>query len=203
MNLQPTLWRTCRILSNPTRVKLLEGVLSATPRPVSKMAEAFGISESRASQELRRLQSRGLITRTYAKNCVVYVPRPDPSIPWASGILSAVQKSLKTTSRDKFVRIAVIAHAFAHDRRIQLFRILSKSPASISGVLMLSGMTSTHSAYLHLQALMDAHFVVRTGTRYSVIVRHYDPLARMLAKLVLHGTTTANNEFCFHCGEGR
>ncbi len=60
-NLNPTLWRTCRMLTGTNRVRLLRELHDHPGQSVSQLAAALGIGPSDASQELRRIQSRGLL----------------------------------------------------------------------------------------------------------------------------------------------
>ena len=78
MALHPTLWRTCRVLAGPTRLRLLRRVIARPGLTVQQLADAQDIGKSRASQELRRLQSRGLIQARRKSARVAYHPVPDP-----------------------------------------------------------------------------------------------------------------------------
>jgi len=92
--LNPTVWRTCRVLSHPGRLRLLQEVLRQPERSVSQLAEDLSIGVSDASQQLRRLQSRGLLKRTCRGLEVIYRPIPDPQVPSAKPLLLALQKTL-------------------------------------------------------------------------------------------------------------
>ena len=61
MALAPTLWRTCRVLAGATRLALLRLIIESPDLRVADLAALAGLSESRTSQELRRLQARGLV----------------------------------------------------------------------------------------------------------------------------------------------
>ena len=91
MELHPTLWRTCRVLAGSTRLNLLRLVVATPGHTVSRLAEEAGIGLSRASQELRRLQSRGLLRATRTGSFVHYRPEPDPQVPDAKPLLLAMK----------------------------------------------------------------------------------------------------------------
>src|SRR6266478_9641531 len=59
---QPTLWRTCRVLANRKRLQIL-ALLSRQPnQTVSTVARQMRLSLPAASQYLRALEARGLLT---------------------------------------------------------------------------------------------------------------------------------------------
>lgn len=126
-SLNPTLWRTCRVLSGRTRLTLLRLVLQHPGQNVSTLAEQAGIGVSDASQELRRLQSRGLLRRTCRQTSVVYLPVPDPQVATAAPLLSALQKALIPPNAD-LETIARLARGLGSDRRVNLLRALRHGP---------------------------------------------------------------------------
>ena len=80
-NLNPTLWRTCKMLAGQTRIRLLRQ-LHRQPGPcVADLGKAVGIKRSDASQELRRIQSRGLLKSMRQGIPLVYRMEPDPKSP--------------------------------------------------------------------------------------------------------------------------
>ena len=94
MALSPTLWRTCRVLAGGTRLALLRRVIKHPGLSVSELAAADKIDLARASQDLRRLQSRGLLRRHQAGVHVLFRPLPDPQVATAAPLLKAVQVSV-------------------------------------------------------------------------------------------------------------
>ena len=99
MELHPTLWRTCRVLSGETRLKLLRLIIATPGKTVSRLAEETGIGLSRASQELRRLQSRGLVQTVRKGSFVHYLPDPDPQVPDAKPLLLAMKATFALAPR--------------------------------------------------------------------------------------------------------
>ena len=78
MALSPTLWRTCRVLAGGTRLALLRRVIKHPGLSVSELVAAEKIDLARASQELRRLQARGIVDVEREGRRVRYFPEPDP-----------------------------------------------------------------------------------------------------------------------------
>src|SRR5438128_1138106 len=60
-DLQPTLWRTCRVLANDTRLDILGFLFSHPDSTVSAVAQHLDLSLSVASEYLRMLESRSLL----------------------------------------------------------------------------------------------------------------------------------------------
>ena len=55
-NLNPTLWRTCKMLAGRTRIRMLRQLLEHPGECVSALGKRVAIKESAASQELRRIR---------------------------------------------------------------------------------------------------------------------------------------------------
>lgn len=134
MDLNPTLWRTCRILSGKTRLALLRRIAKRPGQTVSQLAEAEGLSRPRASQELRRLQSRGLLRADRQGLFLIYQLVPDPQVASAKPILQAMSDNLARfppAVDEQTMRIAV---GLSHARRIAIVRRLRSGPTHISGL---------------------------------------------------------------------
>ena len=78
--LNPTLWRTCKMLAGPTRIRLLRQLLATPDEGVSALGRHVGIREATASQELRRIQSRGLLQSNRRGPLLVYRMAADPQV---------------------------------------------------------------------------------------------------------------------------
>jgi DNA-binding transcriptional ArsR family regulator len=128
MTLQPTLWRTCRILAGATRLQLLRLVVREPGQTVSRLAEATSISLTRASQELRRLQSRGLLQTKRKGSTVQYYPTPDPLVATAKPLLAAMKSTFTRIPPAADQHVIEIATALSHPRRIIILAELLKSP---------------------------------------------------------------------------
>ena len=180
--LNPTLWRTCRVLAGPTRLQLLRRILAAPGATVTRAAEAAGISLSRASQELRRLQSRGLLGVERAGPFVRYFPKPDPQVPGAAPLLHALKATFARGGAARDAEAIRIATALAHPRRILLFRRLLEGPATLATLRSSSGIPFD-SVHHHLQLLRRGHLVVGRPPVCRAARRNH-PLAKCLVELV-------------------
>ena len=180
--LNPTLWRTCRTLSGHTRIALLRALLSTPGQPVIRLAEQVGIGRSDASQELRRLQSRGLLRVERKQNSVIYSPSPDPQVRSAAPILEALLIALQSSPKEQEDHIVQIATGLAHPRRMAIARAVKKQQQSI---LSLEKEVGFHRTALnrHLRLLMDAGFIHRNG-KIRLFFPSSHPLSLALAKLI-------------------
>lgn len=182
MPLNPTLWRTCRVLAGPTRLHLLRLVLAKPGATVSGLAADAGIGLSRASQELRRLQSRGLVGVERHASFVQYLPTPDPQVPSARPLLQALKASFDRGGPAQDEDIRLLAIALSHPRRILIFRELLDGPRTLPMLQSSLGIPYP-SAIRHLRLLKEGHLVrVRSGLFRPV--RNSHPLAQCLGTLL-------------------
>ena len=177
--LSPTLWRTCRVLAGPTRLRLLDLVRAKPLRTVSELADRAGLKLSRASQELRRLHSRGLLQAVRSGRQVQYQAAPDPLVRSAKPLLEALNCSLQRHSPAECVRIA---SAFSHPRRLLLARVLMGHPRTPEELLAMTGIPRV-SLMRHLRALRSRGLVAREG-RVFYLQPDPHPLARCLGLLI-------------------
>ena len=182
MALTPTLWRTCRVLAGPTRLELLRRIIDLPDQCVSELTEAAGLSETRASQELRRLQARGLVQAIRAGRWLRYRPVPDPKVPSAKPLLEALALALARGAGEADEQTIAVAKAFAHDRRLKLVRLLKGGPCGGGELEFLAGMPRP-SLFRHLQALKEGGVVRRTKAGWELAPNAH-PLAKALKSLL-------------------
>lgn len=179
--LNPTLWRTCRVLAGTTRLDLLQRILDDPNQNVSQLAVAVGIGEPYASQELRRLQSRGLLQRHRKGLPVFFRPIPDPQVPSAAPLLRALKATL-SGAPEQTAEIIRIAHALSNEQRIKIAQTLmavAQSPKALAARTRIR----PGPLHRHLQLLIAGGFVQRKG-RCLLFRTPRHPLAQALAKLL-------------------
>ena len=179
MELTPTLWRTCRVLSGATRLELLRRIIEMPDQCVAELTEALGLSETRASQELRRLQSRGLVQVAREGRWVRYRPVTDPKVPSAKPLLAAAKEALAKRPAEETVRVA---KAFGHERRLKLVRLLQDGARRGEELRFLAGL-SKPALYRHLHVLKEGDLVQRTGGGWALAPNPH-PLAKALKSLL-------------------
>ena len=162
MALSPTLWRTARVLAGETRLGLLRRVVEEPGQSVSDLAEAMGLSRSRASQELRRLQSRGIVQASRDGAWLRYRPVPDPLVSSAKPILAAMEETFLRFPEEEEERTVRVARAFSHARRLAIVQELRRGARSAAELQQAPGM-SEMAVYRHLGLLQDGGVVRRKG----------------------------------------
>lgn len=181
-NLNPTLWRTCRMLSGATRIHLLRCLHEQPGRDVSTLAQATGIGISAASQELRRIQSRGLLQAEHRGAHLIYRLGADPQVVSAAPILSALRAALSLADSDEDIRILTIARGLGHPKRIEVLKSLIETPKN-AFTLQKEFHVSYRTLARHLEILLESG-LIRRENRTLLPVPPVHPLAKVLIKLL-------------------
>jgi len=179
--LQPTLWRTCRVLANETRLRLLAQLARKQPLGVSQLADLLTLSVPAASQSLRALESRGLLKVKRIRRRVEY------RLPTSAeaGAQASLIAGLQTYLRQEPVPIASImkiATAFTHPSRIQIYRALKssqKTKSQIQSSISISGPALSR----HLQKLTTRGFVALDDVGIYSVLKHPNLIGRVLAEM--------------------
>ena len=182
-SLNPTLWRTCRVLAGTTRWKLLRSLFENPDRDVSSLARLAGIGESAASQDLRRLQSRGLLRRHQMGVHVLFRPLPDPQVATAAPLLKAIQVSVARHPPEQDADACRLAQGLAHERRIEIARVLLRQGPLPQTALANETNIPPDSLSRHLRCMKTCGWV-QTQSRRVALVPPAHPLAKALAKLL-------------------
>lgn len=181
-NLNPTLWRTCRMLAGTVRIRLMRCLHEHPGQDVTELANAVGVGISAASQELRRIQSRGLLQAERRKAHLIYRFGADPQVHSAAPLLKALRAALAESSADKDPHICAIAHGLGHPKRIAMVKSLSNAPKS-AFALQKEVQTTFANIRRHLQILF-ASGLVRREDRTLHYVPPTHPVAKALIKLL-------------------
>ncbi|HAL92778.1 MAG TPA: hypothetical protein DCM68_07125 [Verrucomicrobia bacterium] len=176
------MWRTCRVLSGHMRLKLLRLLHDAPGQNVSALAEGVGIGISDASQELRRIQSRGLLQAQRQGVHLIYRLGADPQVPSAAPLLKALKSALAGLPPEQDAAMSPIAAGFAHPRRIAIAKVLMKAPL-VSMDLRMATRIPPGPLSLHLDTLEAGGWVRRNKRMLSFHVPPH-PLAKALVGLL-------------------
>jgi DNA-binding transcriptional ArsR family regulator len=183
-SLHPTLWRTCRVLANTTRLDLLALLARKQPQCVSELAAQASLTLPVASQSLRALESRGLLRVNRIGRRVEY---RHPTQAEAADLAELVAALLAALRRNPVPTeyISKLTTAFTHPARIKLYRALQTGPKpqeEISNLLHLSRM----ACWRHLRKLTVRGFICRDDNqRTYAVVRHRDRIGQALSRLAL------------------
>ena len=181
--LYPTLWRTCRILSGKTRLQLFRRVVATPDQSVTALATQLKISVPRASQELRRLQSRGLLKAVRRNQNVLYRPVADALVSTAPPLLVAMQNTFQRYPESQDDEVVRITTGLSHTRRLVLMRLLLVSPMDEQTLEDLSGI-KRDALLRHLHLLENGGLAGHRGERWEVADSPH-PLAQCLLTLLV------------------
>ena len=166
---QPTLWRTCRVLANRKRLQILALLIRQPNQTVSAVAERMSLSMPAASQYLRALEARGLLTCRRVGRRVEYQAGAGTS----EGAAGEIVKALRLVFRRRAQPIEVIfklATGFTHPRRIEVFRALTNG-ADSSAKLQAATRMPARALSRHLAKLEARGFVESERKVFTVGIR--------------------------------
>ena len=164
--LSPTLWRTCRVLANASRLRVLKTVLDHGPACVGAIARVGGVSEVSATQQLRLLQARGLLAATRQSRWVYYSASADPAVEHAAPLLAALRQAFARGVETPELLFALTA--YTHPRRIALVRLLAAGPASVDEMSARGGLSRV-ACYRHVDKLKRRGIVkLGDGNRFQL-----------------------------------
>jgi DNA-binding transcriptional ArsR family regulator len=179
--LQPTLWRTCRVLASDTRLRLFAQLLRKQPQSVSQLAELAAVPLPVASQSLRALESRGLLrVRRFRRRVEYRIPSAAEAEPLGC-LVEALQACLGREPMP-IEQVIKLATAFTHPSRIGIYRALKsgqKSWIQIQAAIRLSSPALSR----HLGKLVGRGYVTLDDIGIYSIVRHPHRTGRALADL--------------------
>ena len=180
--LNPTLWRTCRMLAGVSRIRLLRAMYEKPGQSVTELAHSLGIGASDASQELRRIQSRGVLKSSREGLRVVYRPEADPQVSTAAPLVKALKAAFSRFPQERDEEMCKLAFGLAYPRRIAIARSLQAAPQS-EGDLCLALKLSSFAVFSHTKILRESGWIRRTGRLRSLSTPDH-PLAETLARLL-------------------
>lgn len=182
--LQPTLWRTCRVLASPRRLSCLMQVFESPGSTVKLVAAQTGLPPDQTSLCLRALQARGLIHASRQSRWVHYHPVPDQSVALAQPLLAAMRRAL-IDERLNCSAIVKTLTAFTHPRRLRILRQLHLDAQQTAAVLSQETDVSPQALWRHLDKLRRRGLAALTPDGYWRMTDTFPPLAKALLDLVV------------------
>jgi DNA-binding transcriptional ArsR family regulator len=149
---------------------------------VSSVARQMKLSLPAASQYLRALEARGLLTCRRVGLRVEYRPAAMTTDDGGGGIAAALRMLVGRRHRSPEV-LFKLATAFTHPRRIEVYRAVNNGADSFVRVQAETHI-SARALGRHLAKLEARGFVKNEGDVYAV-TNHAHPLGRVLARLAL------------------
>ena len=183
-HLSPTLWRTCRVLANESRLLLIKAMIDQPQMTVKQLAHTCKMREFTCSFRLRQIHARGLLTVTRSSKWVYYQLGADPEVEHAKPILVALIKTLRTCkNKEDYGLVIKEATLFTHPRRIMLARALAREPHSQLGKLLATCDMSLPALYRHLEKMERRGLITCNGTEVTLCPPH-KPLTKALFSII-------------------
>jgi len=179
--LKPTLWRTCRVLANRTRLRVFGLLVRESAQTVSAVAWRLQLPLPMASQSLRALEARGLLTVRRVGRRVQYGLNTT-----TGGAAPELVPPLRAAFRrgpSAMNSIFRLATAFTHPRRIEIYRVLETQPGNL-GQVRAATRISAPALLRHLEKLKARGFVARRRGIYSTTTPRAG-FGRALARLAV------------------
>lgn len=178
--LEPTLWRTCRVLANEKRLALLFELFARKECCVIELAKAVDISESKASLHLRALSARGLIYQRRRNMLLLCSPKANEGIDAAPLLLNALKMCCRENLSIQTLKKQ--ATAFTHARRIEIMQTICRQGSTKDQLHEQTGI-SFSALTRHLKKLAVRGFILPGRNLYHRAIPP-DPLSRTLFKIV-------------------
>ncbi len=179
-SLNPTLWRTCRILANRARLETLRLLSQEQELSVSEVAARLSLSMPLTSQNLRALESRGLLTVKRQHRYVRYRLAGGTTTAGAAALMPALRKVLRR-ERSPVEAVFSLATAFTHPRRLEMYRALAQGPLTLEQ-LQSATRIPPPALLRHLKKLETRGFVTCHADHWAAVERT-DELGQMLSRL--------------------
>lgn len=177
-SLHPTLWRTCRAIANRTRLQIIRSLLENPNQNVSVLAGRLNLTLPVASQYLRVLEARSLLTAQRNGRWVKYKINTVNASALSAAIIAVFRKE-----SDSIETVFKVATAFTHPRRIELFKLLSNQPRTVEQLRAVTKISSW-ALSRHLHKLESRGFIARQEKMF-VAINQASELRRELARLAV------------------
>jgi len=176
------LWKRCRILANPLRLKLLIYLLEQSEQYVKVTADEFGIAEDVASKNLQLLASGGFLSCEPVSKYLYYkLTKPDP-------LLRAVLNELQAQRVD-LRAMAYTLTALTHERRVLMVALLQKEPMVLDHLCDMAKI-SKQAGERHVNKLVRRGWVGLDNDAYTLL-QPKDKLGRVMIACIKNDPTLA------------
>lgn len=166
-SIHPTLWRTCRVIANRKRLAMFGLFVQRSSLTVSEVAKRQRTHLSVASAYLRSLEARGLLVARRKGRWVQYSLGKEINQNVTARLVVELRAVFKRDA-SPVETIYRIATAFAHPRRIEVFRVLQGGPQAL-GQLRAATHISSWSLMRHLNKLESRGFVTHQDGLYAAV----------------------------------
>ena len=185
--LTPSLWRSCRVLANRNRLRLIKAMIGREALTVQELMDVCNMKQSACSQNLRLINSRGLTFVSRQGRWVRYGLGADQNVQQAKPLLNAVVEALRGGKADEDIDSLIYRlTAFTHPRRIALLRVINEMKVAGMTDLQIRCGISLPALYRQVDKL-ESRGIVQVDLDGVSLLRPKDKLLHSLIALVLEG----------------
>jgi len=164
-----SLWKTCRVLANETRLNILRTLMYNSELCVLDVARSEQLTEVVASQHLRLLHEHGFLQLERRSKWAFYRAEFPLEGSYADYIFDPLKKKLNSKNprtKDLFRLFT----AFTHPRRIEIAKALLIRDHKFEELISICDI-SGQALYRHLDKLISRKFITQNDAIYQII--HY------------------------------
>lgn len=161
------LWKTCRVLANETRLKILRCLFKNQERCVQNIAEQFHLSEVVASQHLKLLNEHGFLNQKRESKWVFYQPTVPKNETPAKYLTSSLESKL-TRPSPRYSELIRAFTAFTHPRRIDITKTVLLRQSRFEE-LVADCSISMPALYRHLDKLVNRNVIKEENSIYCIV----------------------------------
>jgi len=161
------IWKTCRVLANEARLRILKLLMQGPELCVSNIAQLEGMTIVVASRHLRLLHESGLVVQAREGKWTFY----KAVAPRESFLAHKIYKPLKIqllNSKNQIPKLLKSATAFTHPRRIEIVKMLSGTPQTFDALQDLCTISS-RAMTRHLDKLLSRGLVQKNPDNYRLL----------------------------------
>jgi predicted transcriptional regulator len=162
--LNPTLWRTCRMLANARRLRIIHHLIDREPQTLTQLAKACKMSISACSQYTRQITARGICREIRNGRFAYFDLYPDPAISYSELLLESLIRSLKLAKQNYKGQIADLT-AYTHVSRMRIVRHIKQHGVTSTSEMKRVLHISRPALLRHIQKLKRRNTLeaVKTG----------------------------------------
>ncbi len=123
--LSPTLWKTCRVVANPVRLRILRILMKEKSLTVMGMVRQTAMRKGTISLYLKELQARGLIHARRKSVNVFYEFKSDPIVPQAGRVMEIVMGMFQEGRSDE--EVIALFSALRTSNAVKMMKYLLKT----------------------------------------------------------------------------
>jgi DNA-binding transcriptional ArsR family regulator len=161
------IWKTCRVLANEARLRILYRLMCGVELCVTDIAAAEGMTSVVASQHLRLLHETGFLKQTRESKWTFYAAASDPELLLARKIYKPLKMQL-TRNKNQIPKLLRSTTAFTHPRRIEIVKQLNSTSRTFAELMSVCAISS-RAMTRHLEKLRSRNLIQKNSETYCLV----------------------------------